>query len=169
MRPEKNYLVKEVSEHLEKSDYLFLANFDKVTVLNTAELRAALAKECAEYHVVKNSILNVAAKEKDLPDLTVFLNGSTAIVVGGKNPSGVAKILVDFAKSKDRLAVKGGAIGKNRLGANDVETLAKLPCLEVLRAQFLGLLNQPAQQFLYVLQGVPQGLLNVLKAHSEKA
>ena len=39
MRAEKQYLIDEVNGHLKKSDYVILANFSKVTVADTAELR----------------------------------------------------------------------------------------------------------------------------------
>jgi large subunit ribosomal protein L10 len=43
MRPEKQYLVEEVNEHLNKSDYVYLANYERITVEEIAELRASLA------------------------------------------------------------------------------------------------------------------------------
>ena len=42
--------------------------------------------------------------------------------------------------------------------------LADMPSLEVLRSQFLGLLNQPAGLFVRVINATPQGLVNVLQA-----
>ena len=35
MRTEKQYLVEEVGTHLEKSDYVFLTNFERITVEET--------------------------------------------------------------------------------------------------------------------------------------
>ena len=55
MRAEKKYLISEVEGHLKKSEYVILANFTKVTVSDTAELRKRLEAEKAEFHVVKNS------------------------------------------------------------------------------------------------------------------
>jgi len=170
MRPEKKYLVDEVSGHLGKSDYVFLTDYRKVTVADTADLRASLKAQQAEYHVVKNSILNVAARERKLPDLdSSWLTGQTAIIVGGRNPSEVAKILTKYFKDKEKLALKGGVLGKNRLSAADVTELSKLPSIDALRAQLLGLLSNPATSFVRVLQGVPQSLLNVLQAKSAGA
>ena len=62
MRAEKNYLITEVESHLKKSDYVILTNFNGMTVSDAAELRGKLAAEKAEFHVVKNSSLRVAAK-----------------------------------------------------------------------------------------------------------
>ena len=103
MRAEKQYLIDEVSGHLKKSDYVILANFTKLTVFETAELRKRLAPEKAEFHVVKNSSFRVAAKALGLPDLEASLAGQTAIVVGGKNTPGVAKVLKKFFEEKQTL------------------------------------------------------------------
>ena len=67
MRTEKKYLIEEVARHLKKSDYLLITNYQKVTVADVAALRARLAPAQAEFHVVKNSSLRVAAQEAGLP------------------------------------------------------------------------------------------------------
>ena len=151
MRAEKKYLVTEVDSHLKKSDYVFLADYTKLNVVETGELRAALAAHGAEFHVVKNSIFNVAAKANKLPDMSAHLTGQVAIVVGGKNSTGVAKVLKEFAKSKEKLSFKVGVIALKQVDVAEFDLLASLPSLEVLRAQLLSLLSTPASSFVRVL------------------
>jgi large subunit ribosomal protein L10 len=151
MRAEKQYLIDEVSGHLKKSDYVILANFTKLTVSETAELRKRLAPEKAEFHVVKNSSFRVAAKALGLPDLEQSLAGQTAIVVGGKNTPGVAKVLKKFFEEKQKLEVKVGVVDKKLMTAAELSKLADLPSLDVLRAQLLGLLTQTGAAFVRVL------------------
>jgi large subunit ribosomal protein L10 len=164
MRAEKKYLISEVEGHLQKSDYVILANFTKITVAETAALRAQLAPLKAEFHVVKNSSLRVAAQALGLPKLDDVLAGQTAIVVGGVDSPGVAKVLTKFFKDKQKVEVKAAVLSKKLITAKDVEALADMPSLEVLRAQLLGLLNQPGTALVRVLNAVPQGLVNVLQA-----
>ncbi len=151
MRAEKQYLIDEVNGHLKKSDYVILANFTKMTVADTAELRKRLAVEKAEFHVVKNSSFRVAAKALGLPDLEKALAGQTAVVVGGKNSAGVAKILKKFVEEKQKLEVKVGVIDKKMMSAADLAKLAELPSLEALRSQLLGLFMQTAASFVRVV------------------
>ena len=151
MRAEKQYLIDEVNGHLKKSDYVILANFTKMTVADTAELRKRLAVEKAEFHVVKNSSFRVAAKALGLPDLEKSLAGQTAIVVGGKNSAGVAKVLKKFVEEKQKLEVKVGVIDKKLITAADLAKLADLPSLEALRSQLLGLFMQTAASFVRVV------------------
>ena len=75
--------------------------------------------------------------------MSEHLTGQTAIVVGGKNPSGVAKIIGDFFKKKEKVEMKAGIVNERALTKEEIKVLAKLPGLEVLRAQLLGLLTHP--------------------------
>ncbi|MBI5770971.1 MAG: 50S ribosomal protein L10 [Verrucomicrobia bacterium] len=151
MRAEKQYLISEVETHLKKSDYVILANFTKVTVADVADLRKKLDAEKAEFHVVKNSSLRVAAKALGLPELDASLTGPTAIVVGGKNSAGVAKVLKEFFKEKQKLEVKVGVMDKKLISAADLAKIADLPSFDALRAQLLGLLKSNAAAFVRVL------------------
>ena len=151
MRAEKNYLIKEVETHLKKSDYVILTNFSKVTVADAAELRKRLDAEKAEFHVVKNSSLRVAAKAMGLPEFESALTGPTAVIVGGKNSAGVAKILKKFFEEKQKLEVKVGVLDKKIISAADLAKIADLPSFEALRSQLLGMLTQNAASFVRLL------------------
>jgi large subunit ribosomal protein L10 len=164
MRPAKQFLVDEVEAHLRKSDYVYLANFDRITVADVGVFREKLRAEQAEFHVVKNSVLRVAAKKLDLPDLEEWLIGPTAIIVGGGNPTGVARVIRDFTGSTQKGSVKVGVLEKRTYGAEQVKVLADLPSLDVLRAQLLSLFSTPARSLLFVFNAVPSGILNVLQA-----
>ncbi|ATC63397.1 50S ribosomal protein L10 [Nibricoccus aquaticus] len=151
MRAEKNYLIAEVETHLKKSDYVILANFSQVSVADVSELRNRLATESAEFHVVKNSSLRVAAKTLGLPEFEGALAGPTAVVVGGKNPAGVAKVLKKFFEDKKKLEVKVGVLDKKIVTASDLAKIADLPSFEALRSQLLGLFTQTGAAFVRVL------------------
>ncbi|NDC73759.1 50S ribosomal protein L10 [bacterium] len=151
MRAEKKYLISEVEGHLKKSDYVILTNFTKVTVSDTAELRKRLEVEKAEFHVVKNSSFRVAAKAFGLPEVDSVLSGPTAIIVGGQNPAGVAKVLKKFFDEKQKLEVKVGVLDKKVYSAKELAIIADLPPFSALRSQFLGLLTSNAAAFVRVL------------------
>jgi large subunit ribosomal protein L10 len=151
MRAEKQYLIDEVESHLKKSDYVILTNYTGITVSEVAELRGDLANEKAEFHVVKNSSLRVAAKTLGLPEIEASLTGPTAIIVGGNNSVGVAKILKKFFEAKQKLELKVGVVEKKIVTAAELSAIADLPPFDALRAQFLSLLTSNAAAFVRVL------------------
>lgn len=168
MRDEKKYLAEEVGAHLEKSEYCIITNYHGIKVDETMELRAQLAKCGAEFHVVKNSAFGVAAKTQGLPDMDQFLDGPTAIVVGGTDPSAAAKQLKLFQKDKEKVTVKAALLGDRILTAEQLSQLAELPSLEVLRAQLLSLLNTPASSLLSVLTAPSRSMVNLLQAKAKE-
>lgn len=164
MRPEKKYLVDEVNQHLDKSSYVYLTNYERITVDEIADLRSQLSKHNAEFHVIKNNIFGVAATARNLPSLEEYLKGQTAIIIGGDDPSGVAKVVAEFFKKNEKVDLKAGVLDEKVLTKEEVIALSKLPGLESLRAQLLGLLAQPATSLVRIVGAVPQNLVNVLQA-----
>jgi large subunit ribosomal protein L10 len=156
MRAEKQFLVDEVAAQLASSNYLLIANFTGVTVEDATKVRNQLREHGAEYHVVKNSILGIAAKQANLPDFSQHLAGHTALVTGGKNPTGVAKVLVTFFKDFSKLEVKAGVLDSKILSKAEVEALSKLPSLDGIRAQLLSLLSTPASSLVRLLDAKRQ-------------
>ena len=84
------------------------------------------------------------------------MSGHTALVTGGKNPTGVAKVLVTFFKDFQKLEVKAGILDAKVLTKAEVEALSKLPSLDGIRAQRLSLLSTPASSFVRLLDAKRQ-------------
>ncbi len=169
MRPEKQYLLDEVNTHLEKSDYFIITDYSGISVKQSAEIRKGLASKGAEYHVVKNRILNVALKQREIEGCDEYLTGQTAIVVGGSDPSGACKVIAEFAKKAEKFQWKGGVIGSEVYNAEQINQLKDLPSIEVLQAQLLGLHNTPAQQLLGTFNAAQRDLLTVFSQKAEQA
>ncbi|MDR1254592.1 MAG: 50S ribosomal protein L10 [Puniceicoccales bacterium] len=169
MRIEKTFLVREVSNRVKNSSYWYLVDFRRVTVAEIAQLRADLSKEGAYFHVVKNAILRKVGEDLKWPSFVQWLEGQTAIVYGGDNPSGVIKLLLKFAEDKEKLNAKGGFWEGQLYDVMALEALSKLPDLTTLRAMFLSLLLTPYRQCLYVMQGIPQSFLTLLEAYEKRS
>ena len=104
-----------------------------------------------------------------MPDLSEFLVGHTAIVVGGDDISGVAKAITTFNKDTKKVSVKAGALGDKILSPDEVKTLSNLPSIEILQSKLLSLLNTPATQLVSVLSATPRSMVTVLKAKADKS
>ena len=119
-----------------KSDYVYLANYERITVDEIAELRATLPSTKRSFTLLKTPFSMLRRLGIDNSE---HLSGPTAII-GGNNPSGVAKALGKFFKDKEKVELKVGILDNKTLDTAQIEALAKLPGLESLRAQLLGLL-----------------------------
>jgi large subunit ribosomal protein L10 len=59
--------------------------------------------------------------------------------------------VADFAKTNDKLVIRGGAFAGKALDVNGVKQLASIPSREVLLAQLCGLLMSPMSRIAVVL------------------
>src|SRR6266568_7434187 len=168
MRPEKQNLTKEYLARLNASPFFIVVDYKGLTVGHLTELRKRLTKAGAEIHVVKNSIFRLAAKEAGLADLNGSLTGQMAVVTGQRDISTAAKVVKTFGSELDKLKVHFGYLNNQRLEQALILTLADLPSIEILRGQFLGVLNAPASTLVRLLSTPASQLARVLQARQEK-
>lgn len=169
VRPEKEAMVAELRQRLESAKYVFLADYTRLNMPKTLELRKRLRGTGARMQVVRNSLLTQAARGLSLPSMEAGLQGPTAMVVGSGDAVEAAKTLVEFIKANNQIpALKMGALGDRALTAEEIKTLAAMPARPVLLAQFLGTLSAPMSDLVGVLQQKLASVVYVLKAAQEK-
>ena len=170
MRAEKKIIVDELSKQVGASPFVLMTDYTGLTVAQFADLRKKLRGVNAECHVVKNTMLRLAAKTAGLPSVDSALSGMTAIVFGiaKADVSAAAKVLKDFAKETQKPKIKLGLLGQQVLQAAEVAAVADLPSLDVLRAQLVGLLQTPATRIAVVLGAPASQIARVTKAHADK-
>jgi large subunit ribosomal protein L10 len=164
MRAEKQYLTREYVARLNASPFAIIVEYQGLTVAQFTELRQRLSGAGAEIHVVKNSILCIAAKEVGLPDLTGLLAGQLSVVTGQRDVSAAAKVLKSFGAQFDKPKMRLGFMGSQRLDTEQLLTLADLPPLDDLRGQLMAVLQTPASQLARILITPAEQLARILKA-----
>lgn len=168
MRAEKNSISGEYLTRLNASPFFFVVDYTGLRVGPFTELRKRLNQAAAEVHVVKNSLFRLAAKEAGIADLGQPLEGQLAVVTGQKDVSAAAKALKNFHAEFERPVVRFGFLNNEPLSATDINTLADLPSIDVLRAKLLGVLMAPAQKLAAVLNTPGSQLARVIKARVDK-
>jgi large subunit ribosomal protein L10 len=169
MRAEKQILTKEYLGRLNASPFFIVVGYQGLKVEQLTKLRQGLGKSGAEFHVVKNSIFRIAAKEAGVADLNGALAGQMAVVTGQKDVSAAAKALKTFGAENDKLKIKFGYLNSKRMAESEILTLADLPSIEVLRGKLLGVISAPATKLVVLLNTPGSQLARVMKAKAEKA
>ena len=169
MKAEKQIIIDEILERINASPFVLVADYTGMTVPEFAELRNQLSEQGAEFHVAKNSFVKRAAAEAKLPEgIGDALTGQTAFVVGEEDVCAAAKILKAFKKKTNKADVRSGTLDGALLDAAQIEVLADLPSKDALLAQFLGVLNMPAQQLVRVINEPASALARVLQAKANQ-
>ena len=152
-RNEKAAVVEEVTAQVAKSQTLVMAEYRGLTVAQSDALRKTAREKGVYLHVLKNTLARraVAGTSFEVAEAQFvgpLIYGFSADAVAA------AKVIADFAKTNDKLIIKGGAYGGKALDVEGVKALANVPSKEVLLAQLLGLLQTPISGFARVLAEV---------------
>lgn len=168
MRPEKNLIIKEIQNRVDKTPYVLLTDYTGMQVPQFNELRNRLSGANAELRVVKNTLLRRALKDSNLPDLESYLHGQSAVVLGDADISAAAKILRNFTAEFKKPTLKVGILDKAVLNPPEIMALADLPSKDVLQAKLLGLLMAPASTLVRLINTPASQVAQVLKAYVDK-
>ena len=109
----------------------------------------------------------MALEGTDKSELSELFEGPTAIAYSN-DPVELTKLLTNFAKNNSNLVILGGIMDNEILTVEKIEILSKLPSLEEIRAQLIGLISTPAQKIASVLTAPSGDLARVFNAYSTK-
>jgi large subunit ribosomal protein L10 len=163
----KEASVAELAERLSAAKNLFFTDYQGLTVDEITRLRGELRKDGNTYAVVKNTLFKIAAGDL-ASQVEAFLAGPTGVVFAGADPVAPAKALKTFSDTVKKVSVKAAYIDGRVVGADQVETLAKLPPRIELLASLVGTLANPLRGLVTVLSGNQSGLVRVLNAIREQ-
>ena len=150
--------VEVYKEKFQKSKLIILTDYRGINVGDITKIRADLRKSDCEYKVAKNSILQFAAKEANLEELTDLLQGPTAITFSYEDYVEPAKVLYDYAKNSEFYKIKGGVMDGKVISVAEIEKLAKLPSKEMLLTQLATVLLANIRNLAVVLDQAKEKL-----------
>ncbi|MFT6579689.1 MAG: large subunit ribosomal protein L10 [Alphaproteobacteria bacterium] len=163
-RSRKEELVAEIQQTLEGVNLLVVTHQNGLSVEETTALRTQIREAGAGFKVTKNRLAKIAMKDTQFEPLSDLFTGPTAIAVS-EDSVAAARVVVDFAKTNEKLTIVGGALGDKPLDVDAIVALAKLPSLDALRGKLVGLLQAPAGKIVGVLQAPSGQLARVFGAY----
>ncbi len=138
-----------------------------MTVAQSTALRIKVREAGASFKVAKNSLAKIAAQGTAYEGVTDLFTGPTGIAASA-DPVAAAKVVVDFAKTNDKLEIVGGAMGSVILNADGIKALATMPSLDEMRAKLIGLIQAPATKIAQLSTAPAAKLARVFAAYAEK-
>ncbi len=159
---------KQIKNNLKESESIFIMNYSKVSSPDLSNLRQSLRNINAKIFMVKNSVARRALKDSELDSLVKTIEGPCGLVFIKEEIIGASRILCDFARDHQLLKLCGGSLKDRILDKKDIETLARLPSREVLRAKVAMTLNAPISGLVIVLNQVLRKFVYCLDKIREK-
>jgi len=167
-RTEKEEVINQLHAKMAKAKAAILAEPKRLNVATVTELRRKFREAQVDYKVVKNTLAQRAAKGTPVEALTEQFVGPTALVMSYADVVAPAKILVDFTKDRDTLAIRAAVIEGKVIDVNGVKALAKMPGLQELRGTIASMIAQPAVKLARMIATPGQKLAQVVKARAEQ-
>jgi len=162
-RSEKEAVVNDVTGLAAKAQTLVLAEYRGITVADMTKLRSQARSNGVELSVLKNTLARRAVAGSGFAVASDMMTGP--LIYGfSVDAVAAAKVVADFAKTNDKLVIRGGAFAGKALDVNGVKQLANIPSKEVLLGQLVGLLQSPISRTARVLaalaekRGVPEAV-----------
>ena len=154
-RSEKEAVINDVTGLAAKAQTLVMAEYRGITVADMTRLRSSARSSGVELSVLKNTLARRAVAGSSFAVASDMMTGP--LIYGFSTDAvAAAKVVADFAKTNDKLVIRGGAYGGKALDANGVKQLASIPSKEVLLAQLLGLMQSPVSRIARVLAAVAE-------------
>ncbi len=149
-RSEKEAVVAEVAGLAAQAQTLVMAEYRGITVADMIKFRASARSQGVSLSVLKNTLARRAVAGTPFEGVADQMTGP--LIYGfSVDAVAAAKVVADFAKTNDKLVIRGGAFAGKTLDVNGVKQLASIPSKEVLLAQLCGLLMSPMSRTAVVL------------------
>ncbi|MDT7928316.1 MULTISPECIES: 50S ribosomal protein L10 [unclassified Tepidimonas] len=154
-RSEKQAVVDQVSALAAKAQTLVMAEYRGITVADLTKLRVEARKAGATVNVLKNTLARRALAGTPFE---VAADQMTGPLIYGFSEDAVAaaKVVVEFAKTNDKMVLRGGVYAGKPLDVNGVKSLASIPSKEVLLSQLLGLMQSPVSRLARVVAALAE-------------
>jgi large subunit ribosomal protein L10 len=169
-KEQKQDVVAELTERLKAAETLLVADYRGLSMPQIDELRTRLLASGARFAVVKNTLTRRAAEAAGADALLALLEGPSAIAFleADGDMVAAAKALADAARETRVLAIRGGVMEGRAISAEEIESLATLPPLDVLQGQVLGAIVAPLTAFAGLIAAPLQNLIGLIDARIEQ-
>ena len=154
-RSEKEAVINEVTQLAAKAQTLVMAEYRGITVAQMTELRNQARSNGVTLSVLKNTLARRAVAGSSFESAAEQMTGP--LIYGfSEDAVAAAKVVAEFAKTNDKLVIRGGVYDGKALDANGVKQLASIPTKEVLLSQLCGLLMSPVSRTARVLAALAE-------------
>ncbi|AXX64145.1 MAG: 50S ribosomal protein L10 [Lactobacillus sp.] len=152
----KQAQVDAVADKMSRAESIIVVDYLGLSVAQVTDLRRQLHDADVEMKVVKNSILQRAAKQAGYEGLNETFAGPTAVAFSYEDPIIAAKIIAKFAETVEVLEIKGGMIEGQVQTLDKINEYAHMPSHDELLATLASMLQSPVRKFAYAVKAIAE-------------
>ena len=153
-KAKKGEILDKLSKAFKNAKSLVFVNFRGLNVANATSMRRALKTEGVSYTVAKKTLTNLALDREKFEGTKPVLEGELALAWGEDLVAPARGVYTFQKKFPESLKIMGGVFEGRFMTALEMEEVAKIPTLEVLRGKFVNIINSPIQRFALALNEI---------------
>jgi large subunit ribosomal protein L10 len=155
-KQQKQEIISKLEGAMKGSPSTVFVHFSKVTVAEESAMRRALRADAVGYTVAKKTLIRRALDSLGHKHEALPLDGEVAIAYGGgADATAAARLMHEFGKKlQDKLSIIGGIFEGKLVGAGEMQEIATIPSMQVLRGMFANVINSPIAGLAIALKAV---------------
>jgi large subunit ribosomal protein L10 len=153
-KAKKTEILERVREIVSASPSVIFVNFHGLGVEETNAMRVDLREKGVRYLVAKKTLVRKALEGVSFEGEVPELDGELALVYGEELTTPASAVYKFQKEYEDRVSILGGVFDGQFKDKPSMMEIATIPSLDVLRGQFVQLINSPLQQFAMVLDQI---------------
>lgn len=155
-KAKKKEIVEKASDILEKGKSFVFVNFTKLQVNDGNAMRKELRGKGIGYFISKKTLLQRALSQAKVEGNLPALDGQIALAYGEDLLAPAREVYAFEKKLKDSIKIIGGIFEGGYFDREQMLSIATIPPQEVLRGQFVNIINSPIQRFVIALDQIAQ-------------
>jgi len=167
-RASKQEALDQIKESFKNVASVVIADYRGIRVPTVTTMRDDFRKNGCHYRVLKNSLVKIAVKGSKMEPMSQLMVGTTAVIWSEESPQAPAKIALKWAKDEPKFVIKGGYYEGQLLDVAGVDSLAKMPGKNEIRASMLMTFLAAPQTFVAQLAAGPQNFAYLLDARKRQ-
>jgi large subunit ribosomal protein L10 len=150
-KEKKKGIIDNLKSIISDSGSIVFVNFHGLTVNDTTNVRKAFKEKGVRYLVAKKSLARKVLGESKIEGSAPSLEGELGLVYG-KDLIEPARETYSFQKKlENKISILGGIFEKRFVDKSEMVSIAQIPSMLTLQAQFVNIINSPIQGFVTAL------------------
>jgi len=153
-KEKKGEIVEKLEKALKSAKSLVFVNFHGLNVSTATLMRRTLKNDGVSYAVTKKTLTKRVLENEKFEGNQPELTGELAMAWGEDEIAPARGVYAFQKKFPEGLSILGGVFGGRYLSKAEMEEIALIPTMDVLRGKFVNIINSPIQRFAIALNEI---------------
>lgn len=155
-KEKKEEICKKVENIVKDFPTVVFVNFHGLNVTDATQLKGSLREENSFYTVVKKSLAKRVLQDSKIEGSLPELDGELALAYSEDQIAPARGVFEFQKKHKNNISILGGIFEGVFVNKDKMSSIAQIPSLLTLRAQFVNLINSPIQGLVIALNQIAE-------------